>query len=124
MIKSFILILTLSIFKQCPDIFGTKNDVTRYIKLDMTPPILIGCGGFRIAYGFMYKDEKDIPIVCIVRCPFEYGEHFFNKDSIYEVKLSSLNINDSLKGYEVYNSWENDTIPTFLICNIKKARAK
>lgn len=120
MLKFFLFIFVLSPIKQCSEVDNTKNDPNAYIKLEMSPPILVGCGGFQIAYGFKYKNEIDSPIVCIVRCPYEYGEDFFKKDSIYKVKLSSINIIDSLKEYVVENPFENYKMPMYLITEITK----
>ncbi len=120
MLKFALFIFILSSI-QCRESSYKRDELNTHIKLDMSPPVLVGCGGFQLAYGFIYKNEIDSSIVCIIRCPYEYGEGFFKKDSFYQVKLSSININDSLKDYVVENPFKDDKIQTYLITEIIKA---
>lgn len=103
----------------------TKEKEFKNVIMTYRDPVLVGCGNLALAYRFKFRNlDNGGNITCIIRCPDTYGEGFFEEGKRYEVKLSNININDSIKGYSMVNNFENDNDSVYLVTIIKRASAK
>ena len=85
-------------------------------------PVFVGCGIFALAYRFKFRSvSNNNDLTCIIRCPDTYAEVFFEQGKTYSIKLSNVNIQDSLKDYSIANTFVDDKDPVYLVTKIKNA---
>jgi len=95
-----------------------------YIDIILTyrDSVFVGCGNLALAYRFKFRDvNKGSNLTCIIRCPDTYAERFFEQGKTYSIKLSNVNIQDSLKDYSIANTFVDDKDPVYLVTKIKNA---
>lgn len=103
----------------------TKDKEYTDVILTYRDSIFGGCGNLALAYRFKFRNvDNGNSLTCIIRCPDTYADGFFEEGKSYKAKLSNINIQDSIKGYSVVNTFENDKDSVYLVTKIKNAITK
>ena len=121
---NFILLLAFLSCSYKSETIAKDKEYTDVI-LTYKDSILGGCGNLALAYRFKFRNvENDRSLTCIIRCPDTYADGFFEEGKSYKVKLSNINIQDSIIVYSYVKTFVNDNDSDYLVIKIKNAITK